>query len=98
MKLLLIAAVACATPAVAFAQGAPAAQTAAKFTLDTPIETIAADEKGKAVLNADFPGMLTHEAYDMFKSMSLRAVQPLSQGAISEDQLKKAETDLAAIK
>ena len=55
---------------------APAADAsaAAKFTLDTPIEAIAADPAGKAVLDADFPGMLTHPAYDQFKGMSLTAV------------------------
>ena len=97
--------------APAFAQTAPApapasapaptpdvAATAAKFTLDTPIEAIAADPAGKAVLDADFPGMLTHPAYEEFKGMSLAAVQPMSQGAITEEALAKAKVDLAAIK
>ena len=95
--------------APAFAQTAPApapapaatpdaAATAAKFTLDTPIEAIAADPAGKAVLEADFPGMLTHPAYEEFKGMSLAAVQPMSQGAITEEALAKAKVDLAAVK
>ena len=95
--------------APAFAQTAPApapapaatpdaAATAAKFTLDTPIEAIAADPVGKAVLEADFPGMLTHPAYEEFKGMSLAAVQPMSQGAITEEALAKAKVDLAAVK
>jgi len=97
--------------APAFAQTAPApapasapaatpdvAATAAKFTLDTPIEAIAADPAGKAVLDADFPGMLTHPAYDEFKGMSLAAVQPMSNGQITEEQLAKAKVDLAAVK
>ena len=97
--------------APAFAQTAPApapasepaptpdvAATAAKFTLDTPIEAIAADPAGKAVLEADFPGMLTHPMYDQFKGMSLAAVQPVSQGGITEEQLAKAKVDLAAVK
>ena len=77
---------------------APAAAVTVKFTLDTPIETIAADPAGKAVLDADFPGMLTHPAYDQFKGMSLAAVQPMSSGAITDEQLAKAKTDLAAVK
>jgi len=79
---------------------APAADAsaAAKFTLDTPIEAIAADPAGKAVLDADFPGMLTHPAYDQFKGMSLTAVQPMSQGAITDEALAKAKVDLAAVK
>jgi len=50
------------------------------------------------VLDADFPGMLTHPMYDQFKGMSLSAVQPMSQGAITDEQLAKAKVDLAAVK
>ena len=85
----------------AFAQTAPApatATTAAKFNLDTPIEALVADPKAKAVLDADLPGVSTHPSYDMFKGMSLRAVQPMSNGKLTDEALKKVETDLAAIK
>ncbi|AQR74897.1 hypothetical protein [Sphingomonas sp. LM7] len=90
----------------AFAQTAPApaapaaapAAPAAKFNLDTPIEVIVADPQAKAVLDADIPGTTTHASYGMFKSMSLRAVQPFSQGKLTDEMLKKVETDLAAIK
>jgi len=106
MKLLMpAAALALSLAAPAMAQtGAPAAAepatpaAATKFSLDTPIETIVADPKGKAVIDADIPPLTSHPAYDQFKSMSLRALQPLSGGAISDDLLKKVETDLASIK
>ena len=93
------AALALLAPA-AFAQTAPApaATPAAKFNLDTPIEQLVADPKAKAVLDADLPGMSNHPSYDMFKAMSLRAVQPFSQGKLTDEALKKVETDLAAIK
>jgi hypothetical protein len=103
MKFTLIAAVALTGLApAAFAQTAPApapaAATTAKFNLDTPIEALVADAKAKAVLDADLPGVTTHPSYDMFKGMSLRAVQPMSGGKLTDEQLKKVETDLAAIK
>lgn len=109
MKLLIsAAALSIALAAPAFAQNqsvqpAPAAPaagatTAAKFNLDTPIETIVADPAGKAVLDADIPPLTSHPAFDQFKSMSLRALQPLSQGALTDELMKKVETDLAAIK
>ncbi|MFA5969453.1 MAG: hypothetical protein WC816_09460 [Sphingomonas sp.] len=106
MKLLTpTAALALSLAAPAMAQtGAPAAAepatpaVATKFSLDTPIETIVADPKGKAVIEADIPPLTSHPAFDQFKSMSLRALQPLSGGAISDDLLKKVETDLASIK
>lgn len=106
MKLL----VACALAAAVISPAAMAQQTpapaatpaatapAAKFGLDTPIETLIADEKAKAVLDTDIPGLSSHPALDQFKAMSLRAVQPFSQGALTDEMLKKVETDLAAIK
>lgn len=91
-----------ASSATAPAAAAPAADATVtatgKFSLDTPIETIAADPAGKAVLDADFPGMLTHPAYDQFKGMSLAAVQPMSSGAITDEAMAKAKVDLAALK
>ena len=111
MKLVLSAAAAlCLMPAAAFAQNAPAPApapmaapaaapaVAAKFNLDTPIETMAADEKAKAVLMADLPDLLPHPSYEQFKGMSLRQVQPYSQGALTDELLAKVEADLAAIK
>jgi hypothetical protein len=103
MKFLVAGAIAAAmlSPA-AMAQQTPAPAaapaTAAKFSLDTPIETMLADEKARAVLDTDIPGLSSHPALDQFKSMSLRAVQPFSNGALTDEMLKKVETDLAAIK
>ncbi len=103
MKLLVAGAVAAAmlSPA-AMAQQTPAPAAApaaaAKFSLDTPIETLIADEKAKAVLDTDIPGLSSHPALDQFKAMSLKAVQPFSNGALTDEMLKKVETDLAALK
>ena len=97
---LLLAAV--ATPALAqtpaTAPAAPASASAAKFTLDTPVETIAADPAGKAVLNADIPGLLVHPMYESFKSMGLLDLQGMSEGKLTDAMLAKTKTDLAAIK
>ena len=114
MKLVLTAAaLACLAPVAAFAQTAPAPATAptaapapaatvstAKFNLDTPIETIVTDEKAKAVLTADFGGadITTNPAYESFKAMSLRQVQPFAPDKLTDELLKKIETDLAVIK
>lgn len=106
-SLLIAAATLTAAPALAQdhsqhhagAAATPAAATpAARFTLDTPIEQIAADPNGKAALDAALPGITTHEAFDMFKAMSLKQLQPLSDGKITAETLAKAETALAAVK
>jgi hypothetical protein len=87
-----------AVPAVAqTAAPAAAPAAAAKFNLDTPIQDLVANEKAKAVLDADMPGLSAHPQYEMFKSMSLRQLQPMSGGSITDDVLKKVETDLATI-
>lgn len=81
------------------AKPAPAAAPAApKFSLDTPIEALVADPKAKAVIEADLPGLSTHPAFDQFKAMSLRQLQPMSNGALSDELLKKVGDDLTAIK
>ena len=111
MKLAIIAAVslaAVAAPALAqdhaghtMPAAAPAtatAGTAAKFTLDTPLETIVADPKGKAVIDADLPGVTSHEMYEMFKGMTLNQLAPMSEGKITPEALQKTAADLAAIK
>ena len=88
-----------AAPAAAPAPAAPAAPAAtAKFTLDTPIETIVADPAGKAVIEKDLPGTTAHPMYDQFKGMSLNEVAPMAADKITPAVLAKVSADLAAIK
>lgn len=107
MKLILTAAALACAPAAALAQTAPAPNpapaatpaAAAKFSADTPIETLFANDAAKAVLVADGLGDVDkHPAYDQFKAMSFRAVQPFSEGKITDELLAKLDTDLAKIK
>ena len=98
-KLLVAVALAAAAPATAYAADtAPAAQPAARLSLDTPVEAIVADQAGKAVLDADLPGVTTHEHYDMFKSMTLRQLSTMAPDKLTAQVLSKVEADLAAIK
>lgn len=91
-----IAVTAIATPAVADEM----ATTAAMFTIDTPIETLMADERAKAVVAKHFNGqdLTQHPAYEQFKSLSLKAVAPFSQGLITDEMLAKIAAELAEIK
>ncbi len=101
MKLGLFAAALIAltgAPLAAESAAAPAAAAPAKLTIDSPIEAIVADAAGKAVLDANFPGMTSHPAYDQFKAMSLKAVQPFSNGVITDEAIAKTTADLAALK
>ncbi|KQM28904.1 MULTISPECIES: hypothetical protein [unclassified Sphingomonas] len=98
MKFLFTAAALLATPLAASAQTAPApASATAKLTIDSSIEAIAANPKGKAILDAQFPGMLAHESYPMFKGMSLKQVQPYAQGKVTDEQVAKVAAELAKL-
>jgi hypothetical protein len=81
----------------ALAQEAPAAAPHAVFDRHTPVEKIAADPDGAAVLNKDMPGLLTHPSYSDFKGMSLRQLQEMSGGDMSKEDVEKTEADLMAL-
>jgi len=77
---------------------APAAAAVAAFSIDSPIEQLVANPATKAVLDADFPGVTTHPAYEQFKAMSLKQLAPYANGIITDEKLAKASADLAAVK
>lgn len=89
-----------ATPAMAqmAPAPAPAAASAAAFSIDSPIEQLVANPAAKAVLDADFPEVATHPAYEQFKAMSLKQLAPYSNGIITDEKLAKASADFAAVK
>ena len=78
---------------------APAmAQAAAALSTDsTPIETLVANPAAKAVLEKNIRGISTHEAYEQFKAMTLTQVAPMSQGAVTDEIIKKVQADLDAL-
>lgn len=93
--LLLVALQTSAAPAPA----APATAAAtARLNLDTPVEAIVADPKGKAVLDADIPELTPNELYESFKTMSLHQLQTYRPERLTEALLAKVAADLAAIK
>lgn len=101
MKLHFLAIPALFAASIAGAQNAPAApapaQAPAKLTIDAPIEQLMADPKAKAVVDTHLPNVESHPAYGQFKGMSLKAVQPLSGGMITDELLAKIAAGLAAI-
>lgn len=79
-----------------FAASLPACAQAA-FDGDTPVEKIAANPDGAAVLNRDIPGLLGDAQYPLFKTMSLKQLQEASDGELSADMVNKAVADLQAL-
>jgi hypothetical protein len=101
-------AVACTllAPALLSACGAPQPATTANsqalkpprvFTLDTPVERIAADPDGKAILERDIPGVMASKEYPMFDDMSLTQIALMSGGRLSQSKLDLVQTDLVQL-
>jgi len=96
---LIAAALALLAPGVAIAQTdtpAPAVINA-HYTLDTPIKNLIADPQAKAVLDKDLPGMSSDENLPKFEDKSLRELQPLSGGQLTDALMKQVAADLVAI-
>ena len=86
-----------AAATAAVAPSATAASPSLGLNLDTPIGEIAAAPAGKAVLDTQLPGLLTHPAYETFKAFSLKALQPYSNGLITDERLAAVEAGLKAL-
>lgn len=72
---------------------------AATLTLDTPLEALVANPKAKAVLDQVLQTDITQNPfYEQIKVMSFNQIQPLSNGQLSDETLKKIGQGLAAIK
>jgi hypothetical protein len=101
MKITLLAAAAAlglaGLCAPAFADDAAEA-TAAAFTVEMPIATLMADDRAKAAVLGNLPGIDQHPAFPQIQGMSLKDIQPFSQGMITDEALAKIAAELAAIK
>lgn len=86
-----------APPALADTQAAAPAASAAKYSLDTPIETLVADPRAKTVLDTDLPGLTSHPQFETFKSMSLTALSGFAPDKLTPDRLAKVKTELASL-
>jgi hypothetical protein len=86
-----LAALATLAAVPAFAQ-APAAADSAMSVEKTTIGALMANEKSKAVLQKDVPGI--EQYLDQIKDMTLAQVAPMSQGAIDDAKLKQIQADL----
>jgi hypothetical protein len=72
-------------------------RNAATFSLNTPLERIAADRSGKAILVRDIPGLMASPDYDLVDDMSLAQIATVSGGQLSTAKLDLVQTDLAKL-
>jgi hypothetical protein len=93
----LAGAAAAQTAAAPAAPAAAAPAASGALTTDSPVQDLAANPAAKAVLDANLPMLTSHEAYESFKMMSLKELQPLSGGIITDEALAKIQADLAKL-
>jgi len=67
------------------------------FSLNTPVERIAANRSGKAILERDLPGLMTSRSYLLFDDMSLAEIATLSSGQLTQTKLDLVEADLSGL-
>ena len=75
---------------------APAASAA--LNGDTPIAVLADNPAAREILTRHLPDLFNHPAYDAFKGFSLRALQPHSNGAITDATIAAIEAELSALR
>jgi hypothetical protein len=76
---------------------APAAPKRPSFTLDTPVDKIAADQRGKEILVRDLPGLMASRSYVLFDDMSLSQIATVSGGKLTQTKLDKVQADLSQL-
>jgi hypothetical protein len=84
-------------PAVAPPAQVVSPAAAAKFTLDTPVETLVANPATKTVLEENLPGITTHPQYETFKSMSLSVLAGFAPEKLTPERLAAVAAALAKV-
>ena len=67
------------------------------LSIDSTIGELLADEKAKAILDSHLPGFSTNPQIEPAKGMSLKAIAPMSQGAITDALVAAIADDLGKL-
>lgn len=94
--LVLLAAAGVSTPSSAQDTPIPAASPKASVETTT-IGDLVANDKTKAVLSQDMPGLLTYDGLDQIKGMTLRDISKYPQADLDQTKLTKIQKDFDAI-
>jgi hypothetical protein len=78
----------------ALADPAPSAKPSVE---STPIGDLVANDKTKAVLAKDMPGLLTYEGLDQIKGMTLRDISKFPEANLDDTKLAAMQKDFDAI-
>ncbi|ARU87762.1 hypothetical protein [Pseudomonas sp. M30-35] len=73
------------------------AQAPAYSSATTPIGELLEDSRTRAVIDHHFPTLANHPQANMMRGMTLRDIQPFSDGGIQDEQLDAVDEDLAKL-
>lgn len=79
------------------ASNSVAATPGPTFSLDTPVDHIVADPRGKVILDRDVPGLTASRSYFLFEEMSLSQIAAVSGGRLTKDTLDVVQADLSQL-
>ena len=63
-------------------------------TINSSLKELLEDPKAKAILEKHFPGFSNNPQLQMAMGMTLKQIQPFSQGVVTDDKLKLIEQEL----
>lgn len=73
-------------------------QSAARFSLDTPIAKLVADPRARAALARNLPTLIASPYLKQFENLSIRELSASPHASIAASKLRALEADLAKIK
>ncbi len=80
------------------AVSAHAATATAKYSIDkTTVGDLMADPAAKAILDKDLPGLTSDARIEQAKGMTLKDIEPYSEGKIDDAALAKVQKDFDAL-
>ncbi|MCP3733528.1 hypothetical protein M9979_01335 [Sphingomonas sp. RP10(2022)] len=101
--LLLVAAAAIASPALAQTAPAPAATAgapavAAHYSVEaTDLGTLLDNPQTKAIIDKHIPGMSSNPQIEMARGMTLKVIQPYAADTVTDAALAAIDADLAKV-
>lgn len=67
------------------------------LSIGSSIAELAADPRGRAILDRRIPGLTHHPLYEVFKALSLPQLAPNAPGEISQQQVAQVQSDLGEL-
>ncbi len=72
---------------------APPAPSKQAFSVNMPLDVLAAAPAANAILYRDIPGVMTNPKYPLFSDMSLAQIAIVSAGKLPKETLDKVQAD-----